>query len=141
MKRSAPQRKSGLKRSQPRRDWTDATAKVEAEGCCRVCGDTWNLEAAHIIGRVHDQPKLVARAGGIHRSDTLYVHQNSVVPLCGPKPSGWPGCHQKYDSHSLDLLPYLTTEEQVRAVADCGSVLTMLKRTTGDSYEPRQEAA
>ena len=93
-------------KGQPRRDWSAARAKVEAEGVCRVCRRP-NPEAAHVTGRKHDKPK----AGG----KTLYVKPESVVALCGQH-------HRAYDAHELDLLPYLTLDEQLQAVADAGGL-------------------
>lgn len=79
-----------------RRDWTAARAKVEAEGVCRACGTGGRLEAAHIIPRSINPTEANMDALGI-------------CPLC-------PNCHRDYDSHQLDLLPYLTVLEQSNAV-------------------------
>ena len=92
-----------------RRDWSQARAKVDAEGRCRVCGDARDLQAAHVIGRVHD-PK------------NGKVRPDDVVPLCGD-------CHRRYDGRDLDLLPYLTHAEQAQAVAHVGLV-GAYRRTT-----------
>lgn len=100
-----------------RRDWSLARSKVEAEGRCRVCGQTSSLEAAHVCGQKYDS------ADGI-------VRPVDVVPLCSRKPSGAGGCHQAYDSHDLDLLPYLSLEEQAWAAGHLGLVRA-LARTTG----------
>jgi hypothetical protein len=121
-------RGSTLRRTQPKRDWSDARAKVEEEGCCRVCGSGTNVEAAHITGRKHDEPLL--------GSQTLYVHPNRIVPLCGDYIGDeWRhGCHGRYDAHELDLLSYLTTAEQAQAVQDAGSIESARARLCPSAY-------
>lgn len=79
-----------------KRDWTAARAKVEAEGKCRVCKTTSGLQAAHVVGRKHD-PK----DGKVRPED--------IIPLCLT-------CHAAYDARGLDILAYLTYEEQAAAV-------------------------
>ncbi len=102
-----------MKTSAPKRDWSEARDKVEEEGRCRVClvpdgsyvdGERVYLEAAHIIGREHDEV-IAGPKGG----KTLVVGRDSVVPLCR-------SCHAQYHAHRLDLLPYLFLPEQVEAV-------------------------
>lgn len=95
-----------MKRSQPKRDWSDGRQKVEDEGQCRVCGINRGLQAAHTLGRKHDLPK---RPG----QKTLWVNPDGIVPLCQI-------CHTAYDHHELDLLPYLTGSEELYAVANAG---------------------
>ena len=97
-----------------RRDWTQARAKVDAEGRCRVCGSDWRVEAAHVI------PRSVAPNGG--------EHPDSIVPLCGDyvdsiTGNAIKGCHSRYDdkSNGLDLTPYLNDAELEAAVAAAGS--------------------
>jgi hypothetical protein len=106
----------------PRRDWTAARAKVDAEGRCRLCGcrDRRKLEAA--------QPKVTA-AGRVLK--VLYVDPDRVVPACGPFPAG---CHGDVEFHRIDLLPHLTTAEQVRAVADAGSIETARVKLAPSAY-------
>lgn len=123
-------RNKPMKRSAPKRDWTDARAKVEAEGRCRLGpeGCEGKLEAAHIVGRAYDQwhphkPHV----------DQLYVNPDSIAVLCTRH-------HREYDLHQTSILETLTTDEQVRAVADTGSILTALKRTTGERYVPERWA-
>ena len=106
----------------PKRDWGDARAKVEGEGQCRVCGSSRSVEAAHILGRKHDEPKVGADGRPLKE---LYVDPIRVIPLCGPFPEG---CHGKDHKHELDLLPYLTAGEQAQAVLDAGSMGLALKR-------------
>lgn len=111
---------SSMSRSQPDRDWTDARAKVELEGRCRVCGSSYGLEAAHVMGRKYDQP--------LHSgTKTLYVNPLDIVPL-------GPVCHRRFDAHELDLLPYLAPEEQVRAVELAGSIETAFRRLAPSAY-------
>lgn len=96
-----------------RRDWSDAHAKVELEGRCRVCGtDRLRREAAHVIGRRYDSER-----GGV-----VYVEPDDVVPLCAP-------CHGLYDARKLDVLPFLSYAEQARAALHVGLVRA-LHRTT-----------
>jgi hypothetical protein len=123
-KPAAPKPRKPMKRSEPKRDWTDARRKVEEEGCCRICKRTDRpLEAAHVLGREHDEPKVVARnlfdGESVTTSKTLYVHPDRIVPLCGPFPSG---CHGDIDMRRINVLPYLTLEEQLQAVKDAGSI-------------------
>ena len=107
-----------------RRDWKDARAKIEREGRCRVCGHSRDVETAHVISRERD-PVLVGPNGGEYR----YVHPDSVVPLCGGFSEE--NHHGLYDAHALDLLPYLTQDEQERAVEDAGGIIAALNRVTG----------
>jgi hypothetical protein len=51
------------------------------------------------------------------------VRQEDVVPLC-------PSCHRAYDGRALDLLAYLTYEEQAAAAEHLG-LLRAVHRTTG----------
>lgn len=81
-----------------KRDWAAARAKVNREGQCRVCGRaTPYLEAAHVVPR---------SIGGRQSAD-------SIIPLC-------PEDHRLYDSLQIDLLGYLTREEEVEAVRVLG---------------------
>jgi hypothetical protein len=135
MKRSQLERKP-MKRSQPKRDWTDARAKVEREGSCRVwrgllgCdgGGQRNLEAAHIIGRKADRFPALGHIGWTPREpwviDEWPVDPLRIVPLCQKH-------HRAYDAHELDLLPYLTVEEQAQAVLDAGGIELARNRICG----------
>lgn len=98
------------KRRKPR-SWTDARAKVEDEEFCRVCKMGGGLQAAHTIGRVHDP-------------DDGKVRPDDIVPLCVK-------CHMDYDAHKLNLLPYLTIEEQAAAVSHVG-IIGALRRLSGE---------
>jgi len=125
---SKPRRRS-MQRKEPKRIWDDARAKVDLEARCRVCGwepaDTDELDAAHIMGRKYDQP---AHTG----TKTLYVNPLDIVPLCpvfAPEQ-----CHQRFDAHELDLLPFLAPEEQTRAVELAGGIEAARKRLAPSAY-------
>ena len=95
-----------------KRSWTEARAKVDAEGRCRVCGGP-NPEAAHIVSRAQ------VRAGAGE-------HPANIVPLDRK-------CHALFDAGDLDLLPFLTPEEQAKAVElHPGRMLGALRRVTGE---------
>jgi 5-methylcytosine-specific restriction endonuclease McrA len=112
-----PARTAPMKRTQPRRDWTAARAKCDAEGCCRNCGNDYGIEAAHVWGREADEPRI---DGG----STLWVKPSRIIPLCSR-------CHREYDAHRLDALPLLTTEEQVQLTRDAGGIVSAFHRATG----------
>lgn len=96
-----------------------ARRKVEGEGCCRVCGTPADrCDAAHtwdrsLGGRGFDTPDL-------------------IVPLCSDVKGGQ-GCHQLYDQHQLDLLPYLTVDEQVAMVRAAGGIERARRRAIGQN--------
>jgi hypothetical protein len=127
-------RTSSIARSQriastpPERDWRAARAKVEHEGRCRVCGAKpgrgVSLQAAHTIGRAHDKPRSVSGVLGIPEGP-LWVDPLDVVPLCA-------GCHAAFDGRRLDLLPFLTLDEQAAAVRHVG-IVSALRRLTGST--------
>lgn len=84
------------------RDWAQMREKVDREGACRIGGGLCGPpEAAHII------PRSRVRYGGEGR--------DNCVPLCRRH-------HTLYDADDLDILPYLTREEQAYAVALVGLV-------------------
>lgn len=93
-----------------KRDWTEARAKVEEEGCCRACGssDFAFLEAAHII------PRSRVTSGGEHPAN--------VVPLCS-------SCHRDQHAGRLELLPLLTLVEQ-SYIAGLVGIENARRRTT-----------
>lgn len=117
----------------PRRDWSDARQKIEKEAVCRRClrpeGSGRKLEAAHIIGRRHDEPRVEGSTAKV-----LYVHPDSVIPLCRD-------CHTAYDAHRIGILPFLTREEQARAVLDAGSIESARRRLDPQDYNPVIQAA
>lgn len=108
-----------------RRDWADAREKVDTEGCCRWCGQAWNLETAHIIGRSRDER---ARGASIAR-----VNPDTVVPLCR-------SCHALYDAGGLSLLGALTPQEEAAAVLAANGLEAARRRIMG-SVAWRQERA
>lgn len=113
-----------MKRSQPDRDWRDASAKLEQELFCRLCG-AGNPQRAHVIGRRADVPK--------EGRSTLWVNPDSIVPLCD-------SCHRTYDAHAVDLLGQLTAREAAQAVLDASRIYggngleAMRKRTCPLAY-------
>jgi hypothetical protein len=116
-------KRTPLKSSQPKRDWTEARAKVDAEGRCRfwrggpsgLC--VGRLEAAHIVGRHRDyfMPLSAYEDAGfrIIAAVSLEVAPERIVPLCAHH-------HDAYDAHELNLLGFLTAEEEAQAVLDAG---------------------
>lgn len=88
-----------------KRSWEAARAKVDREGCCRVCSGGLP-QAAHVIGRDHDR----------HDDDgVVRVNPADIVPLCARH-------HTAYDARQLDLLPHLTKDEQAQAVLHVGII-------------------
>lgn len=84
-----------------KRDWTAAREKVELEGGCRVCKGS-PADAAHIIPRSRvPGPEAMA--------------QSNIVPLCRPH-------HVAFDDRRLDLLPFLSVDEQAFAVFLVGMI-------------------
>ena len=93
-----------------RREWANAWAKVRDEQCCRVCGSTQIVDPAHIIAR-----SRVTQGGEDPRN---------IVPLCRL-------CHMRADQGTgIDLLPYLTRDEQAYAVELVG-LAEAYQRLTG----------
>jgi 5-methylcytosine-specific restriction endonuclease McrA len=98
------------------RNWSAARAKVDEEGICRVCGHGAGfmpipVDAAHIIPRSRVKPGPGEDA-------------RNICPLCR-------NCHAAYDQGKLDLLPYLTREEQAYAVELVG-LYEAYRRTTNE---------
>ena len=133
MKRSEIKRKTSLsstgarkKPTKPVRYWADATEKRDSEGVCRVCrripsgglGD--RLEIAHVSGRKYDRQMEGKRPG------VLYVDPVDIVPLCSRD-------HLLFDANKLDLLPYLTPEEQAAVVVSRAGILAAYKHLTGET--------
>jgi hypothetical protein len=92
---------------------------VEAEGRCRVCGRSdLRLEAAHIVSRARVRPG----AG----EDPL-----NIIPLCARD------CHRATTGVPWTSLPYLTREEQAKAVElHPGGLLGAVERITGERFAP-----
>lgn len=127
--------------TQPRRQWQQAREKVDHEGMCRVAAGGWGrnpcdestVEAAHIIGREHDKNMPMFRFGRPTAPWRSYtVAPCRIVPLCRKH-------HRAYDAHELDLLGYLTPEEEAQAVLDAGSLESARRRLCPSEY--RREAA
>jgi hypothetical protein len=85
-----------------------AVEKTVAEGACRVCAKR-DIETAHLWPR--------GRGGG------GYDNPNACVPLCKLH-------HGQLDAHELELLPYLTLDEQCCLVREAGGMGRALHRVT-----------
>ena len=121
LKRTPLKRSSSLSsRKGPRRGRgvspasTEQREKRDSVWLCRVCKtkDGYGLDPAHVIDR---------SVGGCDEAAC-------VVPLCRL-------CHNAYDEGTpqLDLLPYLTLEEQAHAVGHLG-LTRALRRITGERH-------
>lgn len=108
--------------SQPKKDWSLARDKIDAEGCCRVCGSARDLQAGHTIGQTEQDIEQVGPRGG----RTKLVPTNAVIPLCGPFSGN--NCHMRFDAHQLDILPYLYLEEEINAVRAAGGIYGAYRR-------------
>lgn len=95
-----------------------ARAKVEREGVCRVCG----LGGPDVLDAAHTWDRSLG-GGGFDDPDL-------IVPLCSAIKGGL-GCHDAYDARQLDLLPYLTLDEQVAMVRAAGGIERARDRATG----------
>lgn len=101
--------------------WKEAREKTEREGRCRACRrtagqlarDGLRLETAHLAPRQFD---LIDGTGD---QRVRVVDADNTVPLCGPATSSG-SCHGRFDGGTLDLLPYLSLEEQAACVARLG---------------------
>jgi hypothetical protein len=108
-----------------RRDWSDARRKVDDENRCRRClRSDVRLEAAHVLGRRYDKPRVEGST-----TKVLYVHPDSIWVACT-------SCHQLYDAHRIGILGFLTPAEQVRAVQDAGSIESARRRLDPLDYSP-----
>ncbi|MGE4178096.1 MAG: HNH endonuclease signature motif containing protein [Thermoleophilia bacterium] len=134
-RRTPLHRTSSIARSQrltaapPERIWTEARAKCDREGCCRVCGRTpgelppgHRLEAAHLIGREHDRPRPHPDVLG-PPVGPLWVNPLAVVPLCTEH-------HTEFDGRRLDVLPFINFDEQAHAVSLVGIVAALRRLTS-----------
>ena len=99
------------------RDWSAIT--IEASDPCRICGSQGRTERAHVSGRTYDQ-----RTG----KGRWKVHPLDCVPLCKPH-------HLAYDSGNLDLLGYLTVEEQARVVEHLLGIENARMRLAPSAYK------
>jgi hypothetical protein len=117
--RSAMKRNpSKLKRGPLGHASEEQKAKVQLQGC-RV--SAWTHES----GAIHPAHVVDRGVGGC----------DSELCVVGLRAD----LHREYDREELDLLPYLTLEEQAHAVSHLG-ILGALKRTTGDNYIPERES-
>lgn len=101
----------------PRRLWADARAKVDREGECRLHGGRQGecdgrLEAAHVLGRRHDETPIEGREHLWERG--WYVAPERVIPLCSLH-------HRLFDAHQVDVLGRLHLAEELQAVVDARS--------------------
>jgi hypothetical protein len=110
-----------MKRSQPRRSWTAADAKIKGKPC-RNCGSWQNVQHAHLVPRRYD-PKAVGPRGG----KFLVVPAAAIMELCG-------GCHFRVDAHALAVWHLMTDEERQHATNVLGEerARDRLERIDGD---------
>jgi len=117
LKRSQMTRKpSKLKRGPVGYASDQQRGKVLAEGC-RLSGHEFPRE---VIDPAHITPRGM---GGCDDSDCVIGLARDL--------------HRRYDEGDLDILPWLTLDEQAHAVKHVG-ILSALKRTTGESYVPER---
>jgi hypothetical protein len=113
----------------PRRDWSVINRVLRWDGgCCRNCGEP-GAEAAHIIERKHDanRPVRWLEFEWAAKWKPYLVSPDRVILLCGPATTT-STCHGMYDGHRLDILKYLSVEQQVQAVADASGIGLALRR-------------
>ena len=111
----------------PRRQWGPAREKLEMEGSCRRCGAVVGLECAHTMGREHDRNEPL-----FHRPWKPYtVAPERIIPLDSD-------CHRLQHERKIDILPLLTVEEQLQAVADAGSIELARRALAPSAYPERQ---
>ncbi len=96
--------------------WSYAREKIEKEGVCRVCKSNHWIQSAHTIGQKYQDVKL--------DDGDVMVMPDSVIPLCQQH-------HELYDKRLLDILPYMTNEEQSNAVAAVGIERARKRLTSG----------
>jgi hypothetical protein len=105
----------------PKRSCFTPASEAQKEKVARQCSRVWQLDWAEDEAII-DPAHIVSRAkGGCD-------HEDCIVPL--PRMA-----HRLYDRGELDILPYLTLDEQAHAVAHLG-ILGALRRTTGERYVP-----
>ncbi len=122
-------KRSPMKRTQPRRDFSEALDKKDSEGCCRVCrrpdgllvdGMKLRLECAHLAGRKYDPVEVGPRGGEIQ-----VVPHEATIPLCNE-------CHGLFDQRRIDVVPFTTWPEQAYVVS-CVGIARAYKRLSGPS--------
>jgi hypothetical protein len=135
MKRSVPlQRDTSLKRGlgPKRKGFTPASReqknKVAREGA-RIDYSVIEIQSLVDLGDLGpiDPAHIVSRHQGGCNEEACVVGLPRLL-------------HELYDKGRLDLLPWLTLEEQAHAVSHLG-ILGALKGTTGDDYVPEKEVA
>lgn len=90
-----------------------AVEKTVNEGSCRVCTKT-DLQTAHLWPRGRGAPK--------------YDEPDICIPLCVDH-------HTRFDRHELDILPYLSLDEQVATVKAAGGIQRAYDQLTGKQWE------
>lgn len=108
--------------AKPPREWKFANAKFdERGGYCQNCGTFTRVERAHVIGRSNDYQPPVRMADHGFEWWPGVVHPDRIILLCGPATSTTT-CHGMQHNRRLDILPLLTLDEQIQAVADAGGI-------------------
>lgn len=117
------------------RDWGRANEEKRGE-VCRYCAYQGRspvgscLELAHLSGREHDFTPAIGYEDVELVRSRLFVAPSRVVPLCGPSVDTGT-CHAEQEAGRLDLLPVLTREEEIQAVADMGLALAYRRLSGG----------
>jgi hypothetical protein len=128
LKRSQMERKpSKLKRGTVGKTSTEQKEKVLREGA-RI--DHMVINLTDLIEQFPDGLGPIDPAHIIARAQGGCDDEDCICPL--PR-----RLHDAYDEGKLDLLPWLTLDEQAHAVKHVG-ILGALKRTTGESYVPER---
>ncbi len=112
--------------------WGTARAKVDRLDKCRVCARSTGtlaaqglrLEACHLAPRQYDE---LTEVDG---ERVRLVDPENIVGLCGPSTTS-DTCHGRFDAGVLDLLPYLTQDEQAACVKRIG-LMSALRRLVGE---------
>jgi hypothetical protein len=96
-----------------KRDMAAGRRKAEEQGC-RLCASRFAVEAAHIL------PRSRIMAGPAE-------DPRNIIGLCGLR-----GCdaHRCFDAGTLDILPYLSLDEQSYIVGLVG-IAEAYRRVTG----------
>lgn len=106
------------KRPRIERVWDGALEKVRREGRCRLCPEVYDLQAAHVVARKHDE--AVELEDGTW---AIFVDPDDVIPLCRQ-------CHYDYDHRKVSILEVCWPREQAAAVAHIG-IVRALHRLSG----------
>ena len=88
-----------------------AVEKIITEGQCRVCTRK-DIQTSHLWPRGRGAPK--------------YEDPDICIPLCAYH-------HFWFDAHQLELLPYLSLEEQLATVREAGGIVKAYRRLTYDA--------